>query len=151
MTSKIGTGETLFSLIYGAEALIPVEIGDPSMIFTQATDESNGEEMRTNLDLLEEKREAALIRMEAQKQIIERYYNRKAHLRYFKIGDFVLKKVFQTTKATSAGKLSSNWEGPYKIQSIAGKGAYELETMEGKEMDQMEGTIKCLRFHISKL
>ncbi|XP_070047288.1 uncharacterized protein [Nicotiana tomentosiformis] len=151
MTSKIGTGETLFSLIYGAEALIPVEIGDPSMRFTQVTDESNGEEIRTNLDLLEEKREAALIRMEAQKQIIERYYNRKAHLRYFKIGDFVLKKVFQTTKATSAGKLSSNWEGPYKIQSIAGKGAYELETMEGKEMDQMEGTIKCLRFHISKL
>ncbi|XP_070039966.1 uncharacterized protein [Nicotiana tomentosiformis] len=111
-------GETSFSLVYGAEPLIPVEIGEPSTIFTQATDESNGEEMRTNLDLLEENREAALIRVEAQK--------------YFKIGDFVLKKVFQTTKETGAGKLSPNWKGPYKIRSIAGKRAYELETMEGK-------------------
>nr|XP_033517591.1 uncharacterized protein LOC117281855 [Nicotiana tomentosiformis] len=109
MTTKTDTGETLFLLAYGTEALIPVEI-----------------------DLLEKKREAALIRMAAQKQIIERYYNRKAHLRYFKIGDFVLKKVFQTTKATGAGKLSQNWKGPYKIQSIARKWAYELETMEGK-------------------
>ncbi|XP_070045918.1 uncharacterized protein [Nicotiana tomentosiformis] len=72
-TTKIGTRETPFSFVYGAEALIPVEIGEPSTRFTQATDESNGEKMRTNLDLLEEKREATLIRMVAQKQIIERY------------------------------------------------------------------------------
>nr|XP_009628357.1 uncharacterized protein LOC104118728 [Nicotiana tomentosiformis] len=128
--AKTGKGETPFSLVYGVEALIPVEIGELSMRFTQANDESNGEEMRMNLDLLEEKREAALIRMATHKQIIERYYNRKAHLRYFKIGDFVLKKVFQTTKAIGAGKLSPNWEGPYKIRIIAGKWAYELETME---------------------
>nr|XP_009775740.1 PREDICTED: uncharacterized protein LOC104225598 [Nicotiana sylvestris] len=85
-TSKSSTGETLFSLVYAAETLILVEIGEPSTRYTQATDESNEEEMRINLDLLKERREAA------QKQIIERYYNRKAHLRYFKIGDFVLKK-----------------------------------------------------------
>ncbi|XP_070047236.1 uncharacterized protein [Nicotiana tomentosiformis] len=114
-TTKTGTRETLFSLVYGVEALISVEIGETSTRFIQTTEESNGEEMRTNLDLLEEKREVALIRMAAQKQIIERYYNRKAHLRYFKIGDFISKKVFQSTKLASAGKLSSNWEGPYRI------------------------------------
>lgn len=88
--------------------------------------------MRVNLDLLEERRETALIRMAVQKQINERYYNRKAHLRYFKIGDYVLKKVFQSTRAANAGKLSPNWEGPYKVQGVAGKGEYELETMDGK-------------------
>ncbi|XP_075085101.1 uncharacterized protein LOC142168332 [Nicotiana tabacum] len=80
-TTKTAMGETPFSLVYGSEALIPVEIGEPSTRFTLATEESNDEELRTNLDLLEQRREAALIRMEAQKQIIERYYNRKAHLR----------------------------------------------------------------------
>ncbi|XP_070021785.1 uncharacterized protein [Nicotiana sylvestris] len=105
-TTKISTGETPFSLVYGAEALIPVEIREPSTRLTQASEESNGEEMRINLYLLEGKREAALIRMAAQKQIIERYYNQKARLRFFKIGDFVLKKVFQSTKAANAGKLS---------------------------------------------
>ncbi|XP_070022523.1 uncharacterized protein [Nicotiana sylvestris] len=64
---KTSTGETPFSLMYGAEALIPVEIGDPSTRYAQATEESNVEEMRVNLDLLEERRETALIRMVAQK------------------------------------------------------------------------------------
>ncbi|XP_019266450.1 PREDICTED: uncharacterized protein LOC109243891 [Nicotiana attenuata] len=101
--TKIGTGETPFSLVYGVEALIPVEIGEPSTRYTQATEESKEDEMRINLDLLEERRETALIGMVAQKQFIERYYNQKAHIRYFKIGGFVLKKVFQSTKAANVG------------------------------------------------
>nr|XP_009796070.1 PREDICTED: uncharacterized protein LOC104242696 [Nicotiana sylvestris] len=131
-TAKTSTGEILFSLVYGAEALIPVEIGEPSTKYTQATKESNEEEMRVNLDLLEERRETALIKVATQKQVIERYYNRKARLEYFKIGDYVLKKVFQSTRAANARKLSPNWEGPYKIHGIAGKGAYKLEILDGK-------------------
>nr|XP_009785655.1 PREDICTED: uncharacterized protein LOC104233891 [Nicotiana sylvestris] len=72
-TTKMSTGETPFSLVYGAEALIPVEIGEPSTRYTQATEESNEEEMRVNLDLLEERRENALKRMAAQKQVTKRY------------------------------------------------------------------------------
>ncbi|XP_070014711.1 uncharacterized protein [Nicotiana sylvestris] len=109
-----------------------VEIGEPSTRFTHASEESNNKEMRINLDLLEGKREVALIRMAAQMHVIERYYNRKARLRFFKIGDFVLKKVFQSMKAANAAKLSPTWEGSYRIRDIAGKGAYELETMDGK-------------------
>ncbi|XP_019258473.1 PREDICTED: uncharacterized protein LOC109236717 [Nicotiana attenuata] len=129
--AKTSTGETPFSLVYGTETLIPVEIGEPSTRYTHATEESNEEEMPTNLDLLVERREAVLIRMAAQKQMIGQYYNRKANLRYFKIGVFVLKKVFRSTKTANAGKLSPNWEGPYMVRGIAGKGAYELETMDG--------------------
>ncbi|XP_070005843.1 uncharacterized protein [Nicotiana sylvestris] len=99
-------GETPFSLVYRAETLIPVEIEEPSTRFTQAFEESNDEEMHINLDLLEGKGEVALIRMTTHKQVIEQYYNRKVRLRFFKIGDFVLKKVFQSTKAANAGKLS---------------------------------------------
>ncbi|XP_070008664.1 uncharacterized protein [Nicotiana sylvestris] len=109
-----------------------VEIGEPSTRFTQTSEESNNEEMRINIDLLKGKREAALIRMAAQKQVIERYYNRNTRLRFFKIRDFVLKKGFQSMKAANAGKLSPAWEGPYMIHDIAGKRAYELDTMDGK-------------------
>ncbi|XP_075112115.1 uncharacterized protein LOC142182093 [Nicotiana tabacum] len=55
-TAKTSTGETPFSLVYGTEALIPVEIGEPSTRYTQPTEESNEEEMRLNLDLIEGKR-----------------------------------------------------------------------------------------------
>ncbi|XP_075112293.1 uncharacterized protein LOC142182174 [Nicotiana tabacum] len=43
ITAKTSTGETPSSLVYGAEALIPVEIGEPSTRFMQATEESNSE------------------------------------------------------------------------------------------------------------
>ncbi|XP_070011375.1 uncharacterized protein [Nicotiana sylvestris] len=140
-------GETPFSLVYGTEALIPVEIGEPSTRFPQATEESNDEEMRANLDLLEGRREAALIRMEAQKQVIERYYNRRARLRFFKIGDFVLKKAFQSMKAANAGKLSPTWEGLYRIHDITGKRAYELETMDGKILPSHWNVVHLKRYY----
>ncbi|XP_070020241.1 uncharacterized protein [Nicotiana sylvestris] len=140
-------GETSFSLVYGAEALILVEIGEPSTRYTQATEESNEEETRENLDLLEERREAILIRMAAEKQVMEQYYNRKARLRYFKIGDYVLKKVFQSMRAANAGKLSPTWEGPYKIHGIAGKGAYELETLDGKILPSNWNVVHLKRYY----
>ncbi|XP_070022486.1 uncharacterized protein [Nicotiana sylvestris] len=55
-TVKTSTGETPFSLVYGAEALIPAEIGEPSTRYTQASEESNEKEMCINLDLLEGKK-----------------------------------------------------------------------------------------------
>ncbi|XP_075080089.1 uncharacterized protein LOC142165431 [Nicotiana tabacum] len=124
-----------------------VEIGEPSTRYTQATEESNEEEMRINLNLLEENREAVLIRMATQKQIIEQYYNQKAHLRFFKIGDLVLKKVFQSSKAANAGKLSPNWEGPYRIRGIAGEGAYELETMDGKVLPSNWNVVHLKKYY----
>nr|XP_009788817.1 PREDICTED: uncharacterized protein LOC104236569 [Nicotiana sylvestris] len=83
-TSKSTTGETPFSLVYGSEALIPVKVGEPSARFRHATEDSNGEAMTTALELLDEKREAALVRMAAKKQRIERYYNRRTNLRYLR-------------------------------------------------------------------
>ncbi|XP_070005257.1 uncharacterized protein [Nicotiana sylvestris] len=146
-TAKTSTREIPFSLVYGAEALIPVEIGEPSTRFTHASKESNDEEMHVNLDLLEGRREVVLIRMTAQKHIIERYYNRKACLKFFKIWDFVLKKVFQYTKASNAGKLAPTWEGPYRIHDIAGKGAYELETMDGKILPSHWNVVHLKRYY----
>ncbi|XP_070022717.1 uncharacterized protein [Nicotiana sylvestris] len=135
------------SKVYGAEALIPVEIGEPSTRFTLASQESNDEEMRVNLDLLEGRREDAFIRMTTQKKVIERYYNRKAHLRFLKVGDFMLKKVFQSTKAANAGKLSPTREEPYRVRDIAGKRAYELDTMDGKILPSHWNVVHLKRYY----
>ncbi|XP_019251180.1 PREDICTED: uncharacterized protein LOC109230106 [Nicotiana attenuata] len=146
-TAKSSTGETPFSLVCGAEALIPVEIGEPSTRYTHATEEANEEEMRVNLDLLLERRKVTLIRLAAQKQMIEQYYNRIANFRYFKIGDFILKKVFRSTKTANAGKLSPNWEGPYRVRGIAGKGSYEFETSDGKILPSNRNVVHLKKYY----
>ena len=44
-------------------------------------------------------------------------------------GDLVLRKVVGTAKNSSWGKLEPNWEGPYRITSVAGIRAYFLEDL----------------------
>ena len=56
-TSRTSTGETPFSLVYGTEAMIPVEAGMPSLRYEWSREETNNEGLQLNLDLLEERRE----------------------------------------------------------------------------------------------
>nr|XP_033510364.1 uncharacterized protein LOC117275111 [Nicotiana tomentosiformis] len=130
-TAKSSTGENLFSLVYGAEALIPIEVREPTLRYFQADEESNNEAILVNSELLDERRDLAHIRMAAQKQRIERYYNRRANLYYFKVGYLVLRKVTQNTRELNAGKLGPMWEGPYRVPAVTGKGSYELENQNG--------------------
>ena len=47
-------------------------------------------------------------------------------------GDLVLRKVVGAAKNPSWEKLGSNWEGPYRITSVAGIGVYYLEDLDEK-------------------
>ncbi|GKE80278.1 reverse transcriptase domain-containing protein, partial [Tanacetum coccineum] len=58
---KSSHGDTPFSLAYGTEAVIPAEIGMPTYRTAAVDTVHNNEELRLNLDLLEEKRERAAI------------------------------------------------------------------------------------------
>nr|XP_033516164.1 uncharacterized protein LOC117280556 [Nicotiana tomentosiformis] len=75
--TKSSTRVTPFSLVYGTEALILVEVGEPSIRFQYPTKELNDEAMNTSLELLDERCEAAIVRLASQKQLIEMYYNRR--------------------------------------------------------------------------
>nr|GEX75091.1 reverse transcriptase domain-containing protein [Tanacetum cinerariifolium] len=58
---KSSHGDTPFSLTYGTEAVIPTEIGMPTYRTAAVDVVSNDEELRLNLDLLEERRECACV------------------------------------------------------------------------------------------
>ncbi|XP_070009779.1 uncharacterized protein LOC142164564 [Nicotiana tabacum] len=73
--AKSSTGETPISLVYEAEALIPVKVGEPTLRYFQADKEANNEPMLVKLELLDERRDLVHIRMETQKQRMEIYYN----------------------------------------------------------------------------
>ena len=63
-TARTPTGETPFRLTYGTEAVIPVEVGVTSTRWAAFCEEGNGDELRINLDCLDEVRENASSRME---------------------------------------------------------------------------------------
>nr|XP_009625875.1 uncharacterized protein LOC104116673 [Nicotiana tomentosiformis] len=128
ITSRSSTGETPIYLVNGTEALIPLEIGEPNLRFRYATKTSNDKAMATSQNLADERREAALVQLAAQKQQMGRYYNRRENLRHFLVGDMVLRKVTLYTRNSNDGKLGSNWEGLYRVTSITRKGSYQLES-----------------------
>lgn len=130
-TPRRSTGETPYSLAYGTEAVIPLEIGLPTIRTTLVESGGNDRALAEQLDLAEEKRERALITLAAYQEQLRRSYNKKVQPREFKVGDLVLRKVLANTKVSSDGKLGPNWEGPYKIVGIAGIGAYRLADLDG--------------------
>ncbi|KAL5579754.1 hypothetical protein UlMin_012196 [Ulmus minor] len=129
---RAATGETPFSLAYGVEAVIPIEISLPTFRVDNFDEESNDVLLALATDLLEEKREISQVRAAALQQTIARYYNSKVKLRRFVKGDLVLRKVFLNTKEKGVGVLGPNWEGPYRVRAIIRPGTYELETLEGR-------------------
>ena len=66
-TRKSATHETPFTLAFGIEAVALVEIGLKSLRIELASVEHNGEALRLNLDLLDEKREQVLKRTAVRK------------------------------------------------------------------------------------
>ncbi|XP_074297360.1 uncharacterized protein LOC141628072 [Silene latifolia] len=80
-TPKMATGQTRFSLVYGAEAVIPSEVLVPMHRYGCQTVEQNKIEMARSLDTVDELRESVYIRMASYKQSVARTYNKNVKIR----------------------------------------------------------------------
>ena len=60
-TPRKSIGETPFSTTYGVEAVIPLENGFPTMRTSTLTSDDNDELLKKSLDLVEERRENAMV------------------------------------------------------------------------------------------
>ncbi|GJX34137.1 reverse transcriptase domain-containing protein [Tanacetum coccineum] len=129
-TIKVSTGDTPFSLVYGTEAVIPAEIGMPTIRTAEVNIATNDDERRIDLDILEERREQAAIREEKAKLQMKGYYDAKVRGVSFRPGDFVY-RANDASHAEDTGKLGPKWEGPYEVTEALGKGAYKLRDMDG--------------------
>ena len=67
-TTRTSIGETPFNLTYGTEAVIPVEIGLTSLRKEFFNEQSNDDQLKLNLDCLDEVRDQASQRMARSQQ-----------------------------------------------------------------------------------
>ena len=89
-----------------------------------------------------------LIVSEAQKQRIVEYHNRHIRPKQFRVGDLVLRRANIGKGSSRIGKLSPNWEGPYRIASQIGVQAYRLETIEdGRQLPRPCNTNNLKKFY----
>ena len=85
------TEETPFSMTYGAEAVIPLEIGFPTLRTSSFNPSDNDEHLKKNLDLIEEKRENAMVQLAYYQQKLKQGHDSNVKLRPLTPSDLVLR------------------------------------------------------------
>ncbi|GJR63763.1 reverse transcriptase domain-containing protein [Tanacetum coccineum] len=145
---KTSNGETPYSLTFRSEAVIPIEIGMPThqtMMIKEG--EGNEEEMRLNLDMLQERRETAAIREAIYKMKIKHYYNKIVRPVSFKVGEYVYRKN-EASRVKNLGKLGPKWEGPYLVVEAYQNGSYKLRTIHDREVPRVWHAINLIKCYL---
>jgi hypothetical protein len=117
------TRATLFSLVYGAEAVLPPEVYLKSARVAHFNLEDQAEARELDANLLEKMHNTMLSNVRKYQTALKKYYNKSVVQRELNIGDLVLQKDIRTK---DKHKFSTPWEGPFIIVDIAAPGAYVL-------------------------
>ncbi|XP_070057712.1 uncharacterized protein [Nicotiana tomentosiformis] len=107
------TGATPYLLVYGTEAVIPAEVEIPSMRIVAEAEIDDDEWVKTRLEqlnLIDEKRLAAVCHGQLYQKKMAREYNKKVRPRKFEVGQLVLKCILPH-QAEAKGKFAPNWQG----------------------------------------
>ncbi|KAL4566024.1 hypothetical protein LXL04_030133 [Taraxacum kok-saghyz] len=120
-TVRTTTKDTPFGLVYGAEAVIPVEMLLPRLRVQHAQAEANEDGLRASVDLLEERRNTSKVRQNAYKILTEQHYNKKVKGLACRVGE-----LNEASRQEWTRKLRPKWEGPYRVVEARRNGSYIL-------------------------
>ena len=85
-------------MTYGAEVVIPLENGFPTLRTSTFTSDGNDELLKKILHLVEERRENAMVQLAYYQHKLKQGYDMNVKLRPLALGDLVLRKVLGGTK-----------------------------------------------------
>ena len=88
-------------MTYGAEVILPLEISFPTLRTGTFTPSNNDELLGRSLDLIEEKREKAMIQLAYYHRKLKQGYDANVKLRPLALGDLVLRKILGNAKNPS--------------------------------------------------
>ncbi|VFQ62002.1 unnamed protein product [Cuscuta campestris] len=146
VTPRRAHEETPFSLTYGYEARLPIEAEFPTFRESNYQPQQNEEDHLAELNLVEERRMAAKVKMSTYQQVVKKYHDNKVGPRYFQVGDEVLRRR-EASRPGDGGKLAKNWEGPYRVRAIIRPGTYRLETLDGVPIERTWNSHHLRKFY----
>jgi hypothetical protein len=135
-------------LVYGSKAILPADVMWESLAVEQYNKGISEDNIRVDIDGLEEARCASLVQSARYLEGIRRYHDRNAKERSFDVGDLVLRRI-QNTEGLH--KLNSPWEGPFSIAKVTEPGSYCLQTLEGDNVSNSWNIDQLCRFYASSL
>ena len=140
------TGVSPFTFTYGMEAVIPTEIGIPTIRTVTPESENEGSVIK-ELDTSDELREAAVIRVTSYQRSLANFYNKRVRPRVFQPGNLVLRRVFENTADPMAGKFLPNSEGPYIVTQSRESGSYVIDKTDETPVHRMWNAMHLKRYY----
>ena len=125
-TPRRSTGETPFSMTYRVETVIPIETGFPTLKTSLFSPSSNNELLENSLDFIEECNSPIGI-LPTQTQARLWCQSKVEATSAWWLGN---EESSGHCKNPAWGKLGPNWEGLYRITSVASIRAYFLEDLD---------------------
>jgi transposase InsO family protein len=111
-TPNSSTGYTPFFLLFGAEAVLPMDMHYCVPCVVAYVEEDTEKALADAQDLLDEAQDVILICSAVYQQSLHNYHSRLLCGRYFEPGNLVLR-----LKQTSTSKLEPPWEGATRVMA----------------------------------
>ena len=92
-------------MTYGAEAVIPLETGFPMLRTSTFSSNNNDAMLEKSLDLIEERRESAMVQLAYYQHKLKQGYDSNVKLRPLTVGDLVLRKIWEPPRI----QIGENW------------------------------------------
>jgi hypothetical protein len=145
---KSTTRFTPFRLVYGMEAILPIEceILSLKLPIELLPNTSAEEERLLYLMRLDETRCDATLVIEAQKKRVKAQYDKHVKPHVFSEGDLVL--LYEQDKyVLGAGKFEPIWRGPYIVSKVLEKGVYELVEYNGVPLSEPRNGLYLKKYY----
>ena len=147
---RTSTGTTPYSLVYGMEAVLPVEIEMRSLRVALEQQISEAEWVQSRLDqlsLFDERRLGVVDHIQAYQRKMTRSFKKRVKPRPLQRGDLVL-RVLIGLVTDPRGKFRPNWSGPYIIRELTPEGAAWLMDLDGNQFSRPTNVDQLKKFYV---
>ena len=144
------TRATPYSLVYGIEAVFPVEIEMGSLRVALEQHISKAERVQSRLDqlsLLDERRLRAADHIQAYQRKMASAFKKRVKPRPLQRGDLVL-RVLRGLLTDLIGKFRPDWSGPYIIRELTPEGVAWLMNLDGNQFSKPTNVDQLKKFYV---
>jgi hypothetical protein len=148
-TFKVTTQATPFSLVYGVEAILPIEFEVPSLRVAMAARLPMARSLQVRLESLEgldEARRMSAQNMEAIQRRRKISFDKRNRIRALRPGMLIL--LQDARKLDFPGKFDALWLGPYLVKEVFPNNSVQLQTLNGEEFPTRTSGNRCKEYKV---
>jgi len=148
-TFKVTTNQTPFALVYGIEAMLPIELEIPSLRIAVDSRLTVAESLSDRLLMLEslsERRRASVQHLEAMQRRRKAVFDKRHKVRTLQPGTLVMLQVAR--KMECPGKFDALWLGPFWVTNVYDNNSVQLATLEGTYFPTRTNGGRCKFYNV---